>query len=88
MALAKDSPFGLPAAQDENRPGSVMLHGGGQGLDDEIRQEFVRLAGGKDARILLMPSDMCQRGKNEDGEATCAETETIADYERRLAEPE
>ena len=85
-ALAKDNPFGLPTAQDENRPGSVMLHGGGQGVNDEVQREFVRLAGGKDARILLMPSDMSQRGKNTDGE-DLPESETIAAYERRLADP-
>ncbi len=51
-ALADDGPFGLPAPHDKNLVGSVMLHGGGHGLREEIREEFARLAGGKDARIL------------------------------------
>ena len=87
MALAKDSPFGLPEPHDENQLGSVMLHGGGHGLGDEIRQEFVRLAGGKDARILLIPSDMAQRGKDPDGK-DLPRGESLAAYERRLATSE
>lgn len=63
-----------------------MLHGGGYGLADDIRREFVRLAGGKQARILLMPSDMCQRGQDADGQRLPG-GETIAAYERRLSEP-
>jgi cyanophycinase len=63
-----------------------MLHGGGDGLADEVRQEFVRLAGGHDARIVLMPSDMCQQGKDEDGRPLLG-GETIAAYERRMASP-
>ncbi|HEY5314884.1 MAG TPA: hypothetical protein VIK18_20285 [Pirellulales bacterium] len=63
-APVDDNPFGLPAPRDRARPGTVMLHGGGNGLRDEIRQEFVRLAGGHDARIVLMPSDMCQTAES------------------------
>jgi cyanophycinase len=85
-AFADDNPFGLPAQRDSKRPGSVMLHGGGDGLADEVRQEFVRLAGGHDARIVLMPSDMCQLGKDEDGRPLPG-GETIAAYERRMASP-
>src|SRR5437868_8342841 len=83
-ALADENPFGLPAPQDSKRPGAVMLHGGGKGLADEVRQEFVRLAGGRDARIVLMPSDMCQLGRDEDGQPLPG-GETSAAYERRLA---
>lgn len=61
-----------------------MLHGGGRGLRDEIRQEFVRLSGGKQARIVLLPSDMSQRGRNSNGEPL-AQAESVAAYERRLA---
>jgi cyanophycinase-like exopeptidase len=53
-ARAGDDPFGLPVPIDKNRPGTVMLHGGGRRFSDEVRQEFVRLAGGKDVRIVLM----------------------------------
>jgi cyanophycinase len=87
VAQGEDDPFGLPAPQDGSRLGSVMLHGGGNGLRDEIRQEFVRLAGGRDARIVLMPSDMAQRGKDEDGRPL-KQLESIAAYERRLATPQ
>lgn len=64
-----------------------MLHGGGRGLNDDVRREFVRLAGGKAARIVLIPSDMAQRGKDDDGRPR-AGGETIAAYERRLSRPE
>ncbi len=63
-----------------------MLHGGGKGLANEVRQEFVRLAGGKQARIVLLPSDMCQLGKNENGEPVLAK-ESVAEYKKRLADP-
>jgi cyanophycinase len=86
VAHADENPFGLPRPDASARLGSVMLHGGGSGLKDEIRQEFVRLAGGRDARILLMPSDMCQFGKTEDGQPIEG-GETVAAYERRLATP-
>ena len=85
-APADENPFGLPAPYDQSRLGSVMLHGGGQALQSEVRQEFVRLAGGREARILLMPSEMCQLGKDEDGESL-DKGESAADYERRLAQP-
>lgn len=86
FAAADENPFGLPIAHDPARPGCVMLHGGGRGLQDEVRREFVRLAGGRAARIVLVPSEMCQLGKDEDG-APLAGGESIADYERRLATP-
>ena len=38
------------------------------------------------ARILLVPSDMCQRGQDADGNPLPGE-ETLAAYERRLAQP-
>jgi cyanophycinase len=83
-AWADENPFGLPAPVDKNRPGSVMLHGGGRRFSGEVRQEFVRLAGGKDARIVLMPSDSYQLGKDEDGQRLEG-GETPAAYERRMA---
>lgn len=86
VARADENPFGLPAAYDPTRLGSVMLHGGGQRLRSEVRHEFVRLAGGREARILLMPSEMCQMGKDEDGERLDKE-EPAVEYERRLAQP-
>src|SRR5262245_27973322 len=62
-ARGDENPFGLPAPHDKSRPGSVMMHEGGKSFYDEIRLEFVRLAGGNDARILLMPSDSYSFGK-------------------------
>ena len=86
QSLAADNPFGLPAPRDESRLGAVMLHGGGHGLSDEFRQEFVRLAGGERARIVLLPSDMCQRGKDADGNLL-PDGESAAAYEHRLSLP-
>ena len=84
---AEENPFGLPAPHDVDQLGSVMLHGGGnKGVSDDIRQEFIRLAGGRDARIVLVPSDMCQLEKDLDGNPV-AEGESIAAYEERLAMP-
>lgn len=83
---AEENPFGLPEPLDPGRLGAVMLHGGGFGLNDDIRQEFARLAGGKDARILLIPSEMAQRGRDSDGQLL-PEGESKEAYERRLAEP-
>ena len=85
-AWGDDNPFGLPAPYAPSRLGSVMLHGGGQSLQSEVRHEFVRLAGGREARILLIPSEMCQLGKDEEG-ASLPKGESAADYEARLARP-
>lgn len=52
---AGDSVLGLPAPRDPNKPGAVMLHGGGR-VTTEAFDRFVALAGGKDARIVLVPS--------------------------------
>jgi cyanophycinase len=81
-----ENPFGLPSAVHASKPGAVMLHGGGKGLADDVRQEFVRLAGGKHAHIVLLPSEMCQIGKDENGEPLTP-TESAAEYEKRLAAP-
>lgn len=83
-AAHADQPFELPAPSDPARPGAVMLHGGGLGLRDEIRSEFVRLAGGARARVVLMPSDEMQRGRDDEGKPAAAED--VAAYLRRLAE--
>jgi cyanophycinase len=84
---ADENPFGLPAAHDGNHPGSVVLHGGGwRGLREDFRQEFVRLAGGREARIVLVPSDECQLGKDANGKPL-VNGETIEEYKRRLAAP-
>jgi cyanophycinase len=52
---ADDNPLGLPAPQDPERPGAVMLHGGKRITEDAF-ERFVELAGGRNARIVLVPS--------------------------------
>jgi cyanophycinase len=52
---AEESILGLPAPRDPGRPGAVMLHGGGE-LTTDAFARFVELAGGKQARIVLVPS--------------------------------
>jgi cyanophycinase len=52
---ADDNILGLPAPRDPSRPGAVMLHGGERITDDAFAR-FVERAGGKQARIVLVPS--------------------------------
>ena len=47
--------LGLPTPRDPNRPGAVMLHGGGRVTKDAFLR-FVELAGGPEARIVIVPS--------------------------------
>ena len=76
-ACAEDNPFGFPEPARPQRPGSVMLHGGGRGVREYVRQEFLRLAGGRTARVVLLPSDEEQRRPGE----------KLAAYEERLSRP-
>lgn len=80
-SLAGEGPFGIPAPRSPERPGTVILHGGGNGLSDEIRNEFVRLAGGTAARIVLMPSDETQFDDRP------VAGESRVEFERRISEP-
>jgi len=52
---AADNVLGLPPPRDVGRPGAVMLHGGGRFTDDAFAR-FVELAGGKQARLVVVPS--------------------------------
>src|SRR5205807_8794325 len=52
---ADDTILGLPAPRRSSRPGTVMLHGGGRVTSDAFAR-FVQLAGGRQARIVLVPS--------------------------------
>jgi cyanophycinase len=52
---ADDNLFGLPAPDDQQRPGAIVLHGGGR-ITEDVFDEFVSLAGGKNAKIVLVPS--------------------------------
>jgi cyanophycinase len=50
-----ESPFGTPEPLDANRPGTIVLHGGGR-ITNEFFDRFIELAGGSQARIVLVPS--------------------------------
>ncbi len=52
---AQDSLLGLPPANDPQRPGAVLLHGGGR-ITDDVFDRFVELAGGRNASIVFIPS--------------------------------
>ena len=52
----------------------------------QFRKKFVELAGGKEARILLMPSDTCVHGKYDE-ETLIDGGETRAQFEERLGSP-
>jgi cyanophycinase len=53
--LADENPLGLPAPLNKDKPGSILLHGGGS-ITDDVFERFIEMAGGKDARIVLVPS--------------------------------
>jgi cyanophycinase len=52
--MADDNLLGLPTPQDPTRPGAVVLHGGGS-VTQATYDRFWELAGGKEARIVLIP---------------------------------
>jgi cyanophycinase len=58
---ADDNLLGLPESLDANRPGAVMLHGGGLITDDAFN-EFIELAGGREAKVVFVPSAGYQVG--------------------------
>lgn len=53
-AGADDDWLGLPTPRDANKPGAVLLHGGGR-ISSDAFERFWQLAGGKQARIVLVP---------------------------------
>ena len=53
-AVAGENLLGMPEPRDPERPGAVVLHGGGE-LSDEIFERFIELAGGREARIAFVP---------------------------------
>lgn len=55
VVCAEDNPLGLPTPRDPQRPGAVMLHGGGY-ITDEVFNRFIELAGGPNASIVFVPS--------------------------------
>ncbi len=75
------NPLNLPAPRKADAPGAVVLHGGGE-LSDEIFDRFIELAGGKRARIVLIPSGSYVRGrKGVNGKEF---NESVAAFEARL----
>ena len=54
QAFAENT-FGSPEPIRPDRPGTLLLHGGGR-ITEEVFQRFVELAGGRSARIVLVPS--------------------------------
>lgn len=52
---ANDTVFGLPTPDNPEKPGAVILHGGGR-ITEDVFDQFVELAGGKKAKIVLVPS--------------------------------
>jgi cyanophycinase len=54
-ARADESVLGLPTPLDANRPGAIVLHGGGQ-ITADVFERFIDLAGGEEAHIVLVPS--------------------------------
>lgn len=53
-ASADDNLLGLPTPRDPQRPGALVLHGGGR-ITDDVFERFITLAGGQQARIALVP---------------------------------
>lgn len=51
-AQSPENPLGMIAGQ---KPGALVICGGGR-LNEDVYQEFLRLAGGEDARIVHVPS--------------------------------
>jgi cyanophycinase len=65
LGARPDEPIlGLVPPRDANRPGKVMLHGGGY-VTDAAFARFIQLAGGRQARIVLVPSAGYGRGRSE-----------------------
>ena len=62
---ADDNPFGLPTPQQAAHLGAIVLHGGGE-LTDDVFERFIELAGGKEARIILVPSAGYRHSDYED----------------------
>lgn len=52
---ADDNLIGLPKPKDPARPGAVLLFGGG-GITNDAWDRFIELAGGRKARIVIVPS--------------------------------
>jgi cyanophycinase len=76
-----DNPLNLPDPLQVGSPGAVILHGGGA-LCAEIFDRFIELAGGRKARIVLIPSGTYVRGRRGIGGREF--NESAAAFEERL----
>jgi len=54
-SIAEDSVLGLPTPRDARRPGAILLYGGSN-ITNDAWDEFIALAGGREARIVFVPS--------------------------------
>jgi cyanophycinase len=52
---ADENVLGLPVPKDAERPGAVVLHGGGR-ISEDVFDRFVELSGGQEAQIVFVPS--------------------------------
>lgn len=67
-------PFGIPTPRDLDKPGTIVLHGGGP-ITQDVFDEFIERAGGANAKIVFIPS----AGWQADG------FDTTEDFEDALA---
>src|SRR5205807_2617733 len=69
-AIARVSPpFPPEKAATPNVPSGSLIIGGGGGLQAPIWHKFIELAGGPDARIVVIPTSMDDPVPKEPGEA-------------------
>jgi len=89
---ANDNPFGIPVPYQKDKPGTVILHGGGRGNRENRRlfqdhfAELVHRAGGDRAKVLFMPSDSVIRGYVDDAVIDGGESRT--EFDTRLGSSE
>lgn len=60
-AQSLDNLLGMPEPLVPGRAGALVLHGGGS-INDQVFERFIKLAGGKKARIVFVPSAGFRRG--------------------------
>lgn len=77
-AQSPDNLLGLPEPLVPGRAGALVLHGGGP-INDQVFERFLRLAGGKKARIVFVPSAGFRRGWYD------SDAEMIADLSSRYS---
>lgn len=67
VALALSFSIGSTFAEDSPRKGSLVIVGGGE-MPDSVRDEFIRLAGGKAAKLVVIPTASEYADKPEENE--------------------